>query len=314
MIFVYQSQLISFVIIALISVIQTQINYVESNLNNWACTQGLRQSPVAFSLDNSTFSDKIGIINDAYNDISNAIVRVTSNNLMEVVSLGNNVNWGYILIEYSGYIMKFDLKQIVIHSPIEHDVDVIMADVEVQLIHQRDLDYSSDVNEFQKKPDISEYLIVSVPFAVNGTISSEGNLIEILSGAYSENTAQITGVNIPLNTLNVVRGKRFFFYQGSQTFYPCNESHLHILIKDVTIMTNSSKDRFKSAFLSKFLNSINTKKATALGARSVIRNYFISQKEATDYEVPITLAENTKREESAKLAMTDCGKNCTSTN
>lgn len=300
-----------YVTVVLVSLIQSQIDYVEKSLNNWACTEGLRQSPVTFSVVNSTYSDKLGIINDAYNAISNSVVRVTSNNVMEIVSFSNNANWGHVLIEYFGYIMKFDLKQIVIHSPIEHDVDVIKADVEVQLIHQKDLDFTSDVNKFQKKPDVSEFLVISVPFAVNGTIPTEGNLIEILSGAYSDNLAQTTGVNIPLNTLNLVRGKRFFFYSGSQTIYPCNESHLHILISDITIMTELAREKFKGVFLSKFVNSINTKKTTTLGARSVIRNFFTSQLEQKTYEDPIALAESTKREDAAKQAKIDCGKNCT---
>lgn len=297
--------------VTFISFIQSQINYVESNLNNWACTEGLRQSPVAFSIDNSTYSDKITIINDAYNAISNVVVRVTSNNLMEVVSLGGNSDWGYVLIDYLGYIMKFNLKQIVIHSPIEHDVDFIKADVEIQLIHQKDLDYTTEVNKFQKKPDISEFLVISVPFAVNGTSTAEGNLIEILNGAYSENLALKTGANIPLNTLNLVRGKRFFFYQGSQTVYPCNESHLHILISDITIMTDLTKDKIKSVFLGKYVNGINTKKTTTLGARSIVRNFFISQDEANKYEDPIANAESTRREEAAKQAKLDCETNCT---
>lgn len=290
------------VIVALISVSQCQINYTDSNLNNWACSSGLRQSPIEFNLTNSTYSEMIGIISDEYQPIINAVVQMTSNNLIEVVSLGAQDSWGYALIQYSGYVMKFDLKQIVVHSPPEHTVDYISSEIEIQLIHQKDLDYTNDINKYQAKPDISEFLVISIPYAKNAATPADGNLIEILNTAYSETLNQRNSVNIPLDTLNLVRGKRFFFYQGSQTFYPCNESHLHLLISDITSVSPSTLNKFKSIFQQKFLNSLNTKKTTGLGARAVIRNFFVSQDEAAKYEDPITLAENTKREESATAA------------
>ena len=288
MIFKFKSLLLSIlsvlVTITLLNIYMGQnADYDKVVLDNWSCSAGRRQSPITLRADNSTQSDQYNLVNDNYKSFDNVILTF-NDNLLEITDRSNYIagsnNKGFVTFSYDGYMYKFDLEKIVVHVPSEHQVEGYRTDIEVEYIHKKDLNYVSTVNFNRKLPDVSEYLVVSTLYAVNGTNSDNDFLENLKNYFYSTGiTNNYLGMNLDLLSSGIMRAKRSFFYKGSDTQYPCNESHFRIVIADIFKVPQTTVDFYSATYKSKYLGETFAKTIAPLNGRDIYRNFYANKTE-----------------------------------
>lgn len=297
------------VAIATLSLISSQtINYTTTVLSNWACTSGNLQSPIQLSTDKSEFTSRINILNDDYQNIVNSIISLNKeNSLVEMKGLadfkaGTDGNYGSINIDYNDYHLKFNLKKVLIKTPGEHPVDGIYPDLELQLYHTKDLAYSPAINNYKRKPSVNEILVITVPYTLKSTVFDAGFIDRVIPSYKASIDSTTTGVNVNISDYNLVKDRSFFFYSGAQTFFPCNENALHLVIREPLFIRQETFTFFKSQVVGALYTSgINTKLAlNSYEGRLVYRNFFKSQAEADKILVPLMDQAKTKRDDEAK--------------
>ncbi len=293
---------------ALTSLNSQTINYTTTVLNNWACTSGNLQSPIELSTEKSEFTSRINILNDDYQVIVNSIISLNKlNNLVEYKGAaqfiaGTDGNYGSINIDYNDYHLKFNLNKVLIKTPGEHPINGVYPDLELQLIHSKDLAYSPAINNYKRKPSVNEILVITVPYSLKSTLSDGGFMDRIISNFKTNVDSTTTGININLSDYNLVKDRSFFFYSGAQTYFPCNENALHLVIKETLFLRQETFSYFKSQIVGSIYSSgINTKKAiNSYEGRTVFRNFFKSKAEADSILVPLIDSAKTKRDDEAK--------------
>lgn len=284
------------------------INYTTTVLNNWACTSGNLQSPIQLSTEKSEFTSRVNVLNDDYQMIVNSIVSLNKdNNLIEMKGLadfkaGKDGNYGSINIDYNDYHLKFDLKKVLIKTPGEHPVDGVYPDLELQLIHSKDLTYSPEINNYKRKPSVNEILVITVPYRLKSNVLDGGFIDRVIPTYKTSIDSTTTGLNINLSDFNLVKDRSFFFYSGAQTFFPCNENALHLVIREPLFIRQETFTFFKAQVVGAIYTSgINTKLAiNSYEGRLVYRNFFKSQAEADKILLPLLDSAKTKRDDEAK--------------
>lgn len=293
-------------------------------LNYWVCKSGSRQSPIYLNKTISEYSDQIEIHSESYTSIIDAVMYIDKTNYLVSVQNWDSAvsstqrNYGFVILNFNGYFMRFNLNQIVVHLTSEHFIETSdgrnFYDFEVQLFHTKDLNYSPRVNKYQKMPDISEYLIISIPYTLqnNVTTVTDGGFIDRLSTIYNNNLFSRTEIDpnnnknmlfstINLSAYNLLNSKSHYFYKGSQTSAPCDENHFHLYLSEPFLISKSTYDFFnKQVFTTdKFSNQKNTKQIVPLNYRKLTRNFFISQEEADNYMTPEREALKKEKEDKA---------------
>ena len=295
----------------LFTAVNTQnVDYKKEALNNWACNQGRRQSPIALSSKDSIYTDQVNVLNDSYNEITDGLIYYNPDNKqVEFAAKANALNkssgnYGFINIEYNGYIMKFDLQRIFLHVPAEHKIDNEYPDFEIQLYHKKDLKFTSLVNEYRRLPDINEYLVISIPYKVNTNnkiYSSDNGFLEKIKDYYTSSVKNDSkGISIDISDYNLAKNQSFYFYKGSMTFFPCNENHLHFILSDYNSISKETLDKFTiSIFKNIYLNGDNIKSSAEIYGRFSYRNFFINQDEANENLDPVFNKEKKRRDDLA---------------
>lgn len=259
------------------------LNYTSNVLNNWACSTGRRQSPLALNSTNSTYTNNFSLVYENYLAFEN-VVLTFSEGLLQIGDkqnlLAGTTNKGYVVFDYGGYYLKFNLEKIVVHVPSEHKIDGYFPDIEVQYYHRKDLDYVSTVNKYKTLPDISESLVISTFYSVNGTHSDSG-LLESLTNFYFASGVTINSFGVPLNIIpeGIIRDKKFYFYKGSDTMYPCNENHLRYVISDVYGISQAAVQFYQNAYQSRYIGNKFAKPLADFNGRVIYRNFYANSTE-----------------------------------
>ena len=245
------------------AITQNISNYERLNLNNWACNDGRRQSPIDLNEKNSNFTLNYSIIYENYKSFDDVVLTL------------------------NGFLHKYDLDKIVINTPSEHFLNGIESDLEMSFIHRKDIDYETEVNSFKKNTDINQYLIISFLYSVNGTNSDTG-FIDSVRNYYNalgvtENTV---GMKFDVFNSGLIKDKRFYLYSGSETVAPCSETHLHYVVADVYKISQESVNFYKNRYQFKYNNvdenqvSPNFRKSISpLNGRPVYRNFYANETE-----------------------------------
>lgn len=272
----------------------TKKTYFNQHLTNWACNDGRRQSPVMLQTQNSTYAENFSIVYEDYPNFNNLYVTSNlgdSSKVIEMVDFNRQNLGGYLVFELSGYQYKFDLQSIHVKYNAEHRIDGYFPDLELQFIHKKDLDYVSSANEFKKMPDVSEYLVVSVLYAINGTNSDNGFINSFSEGRFSSNrittNASFRGVNLNMVGNGLIANRRFYYYTGSETITPCSETHMYYVVADVFQINESTVNIFRRKFEDKYafdnFRRFN-KELAELNGRRVLRNFYIDEEERKELE------------------------------
>ena len=272
------------------AITQNISNYERLNLNNWACNDGRRQSPIDLNEKSSNFTLNYSIIYENYKSFED-VVLTFQNPLLEISDkvnlLNNSKDKGYVVLTLNGFLHKYDLEKIVINTPSEHFLNGIEADLEMSFIHRKDIDYETEVNSFKKNTDINQYLIISFLYSVNGTNSDTG-FIDNVRNYYNalgvtENTV---GMKFDVFNSGLIKDKRFYLYSGSETVAPCSETHLHYVVADVYKISQESVNFYKNRYQFKYNNldenqiSPNFRKSISpLNGRPVYRNFYANETE-----------------------------------
>lgn len=273
-----------FLIVTIIKSILSQgLDYTTTNLNNWACSVGKRQSPINLMPSNSTYTNNVSLVYENYLSLDNVVLSF-KNNILEINNknslLTNNNDKGYVVLDYAGYYYKFNLEKIYVHTPSEHSIDGVFADLEVHYYHRKDLDYTPTTNQYKKLPDVSEFLIISILYSANGT-QSDGGFIDNLRNYYYPTGITVNSFGLTLDIIpsGLIRDKRFFFYKGSETAFPCDETHMRYVVADIYSIKQESIQFYKKAYASKYVGGSFTKSISQLNGRSIYRNFYANTTE-----------------------------------
>lgn len=280
-------------------------------LNYWVCNSGSRQSPIYLNKTASEYSEQIEIHSESYTSIPDAVMYVDKVNYLATVENWDSAissvpsNYGFIVLNFNGYFMRFYLNQIAVHLSSEHSIDTSdnknYYDLEIQLFHSKDLSYSPNVNKYQKMPDISENLIISIPYTLQANVTklSDGGFVDKLASIYNSNLFGRTEIDpnnnknmlyatINFSNYNLLSSKSHYFYKGSQTTAPCDENHFHLYLTEPFLLSQVTYNFFSTQVFTtfNFNGQKNTKPIALLNYRKLTRNFFISQQEADDYLTP----------------------------
>ena len=268
---------------------QSLTSYSDTNFkNHWSCESGRRQSPVPLEIKESKYSNDFTIVYERYKVFDDMFLTFQGN-LLEVRDLESELTKinkkGHLIFAYEKYHFKFDLEQIVIKVPSEHLIDGIRSDLEVQFIHRKDLTYFSEVDQFKSKPDISQFLIISVLYSKDGTFSDSGFLENLSfsylpSGISNTNAALKFKFKFDLIESGLIRDKKAFVYSGSETVFPCSETHLHFVVADKYKISQNLLDFYKNEYMNRYTGNIFAKEVNKLNGRQVLRNFFNTTQES----------------------------------
>ena len=151
---------IFFLIIALIILTIAPINSIPEKWREYsACKYGRLQSPISLNEYDSTYT------------------------IMWTIPEGNFVNF-----EKEGVIKQYELKRIELYNGI-HEIDGKKGDYELHLVHEKNLDFNSNKNQYRKIVDANMYLTIVLRYKKdcdsNDNIictSDNGLLSKILDG------------------------------------------------------------------------------------------------------------------------------------
>lgn len=256
-----------------------RVNYRLANLQNRACSMGRLQSPIHLTTLNSTYNDSIFLASDSYLTITDAVLRYDGR-LLEIASLGAvngmNRNLGYVLLKKEGVVSKYDLRKVNIHTPAEHYIDGVRYELEIQFIHEKDLDFTSAVNDFKNPSDVNLFFVVSILFSTTGPYV-DNNFINRLFDYYNTDVTNQTTLNLELEETRLFRNRRFFFYEGSETVDPCDETHLYYVVADIFRVDPNVLQRFRDVYSTYYNNSDYNKPVSEYYGREIVRNFYTEQ-------------------------------------
>jgi carbonic anhydrase len=237
------------IVICLNNVLNALMDYTEKG---WPeiCSKGIGQSPIDLPPKEScsNLTDYIRIKSSNYNIIKNVTLTLLhdykfwfkietdyrrSTEIYDVLELVKNK------ISYA-----YELKYIQIHSPSDHKSNGEAYDVELQLVHEKNIHWMS-INGITNDPDFkNNILIISIMFQADQTASNNTNINLDLNkmnfGSYAKNTT-----SLDLNPY-VKSSGAFFHYEGSLTNVECDETVNWIIMEKIEAMSTNQLKEIKN--------------------------------------------------------------------
>ena len=213
-------------IITLIILCITPINSISEQWRDYsACKYGRLQSPISLNEYESTYSNSFSFVYQYY---KNNNINTTNNSytIMWTIPEGNFVNF-----EKEGVIKQYELKRIELYNGI-HEIDGKKGDYELHLVHEKNLDFNSNKNQYRKIVDANMYLTIVLRYKKdcdNTTficISDNGLL------------SQLKINEIDLNNYPIYQDKRAYLYEGSFLYMPCDENVNYYVVNDFFSLEN----------------------------------------------------------------------------
>jgi len=249
-------------------------NYRALYTSSLTCETGRLQSPLNLQTSNSQFNSTINTIYYDYNLINFASLGVSSDGrILQVQSGLPTNNFGYIALSRAGVIKQYELKAIEINIPAEHQIDGVTYDLEVKFIHEKVLPFETNVNQYRKLSDGNTHLIISILYSQNANLTDNGflnNLLATFNKPYNPFFFQ-PSFNLDINSYNLFREKRWFFYEGSFTSFPCDENANHIVIRDPYQINELTV--FQTLYSQMYNNTVISKPVNDPYGRAIYRNY-----------------------------------------
>ena len=251
---------------------------------NWPsiCKKGKKQSPINLPLDKwkLNLENVMSIVKIDYN--ISAIVDAGVN-LQNETTIDDKTNSsfmylnaskiGSIEIEKKNFKYKYDLSHVQFVFPPEHKLGDSLSDLEMQMVHIKNISFNNDSDRPDKDPTFKK-LIISVLFDAlnpdddmniqNLRVSSLGTIKDFNFTKYP-----------PLH-------QGFLFYEGSLTKPPCTEDVNWIVNIKKEVMSKEQLQHFASWFIdSGYSTKGNSRKTQNTNGRIV---YYGSTPEYTDYD------------------------------
>ena len=238
------------------------------------CEMGRLQSPLNLQTSNSQFNSTINTIYYDYTPINFASLGVSADGrILQVKSAQTLNNFGYVALARGGVIKQYALKRIEINTPAEHQIDGVSYDLEVKFIHEKVLPFESNVNQYRRLSDGNTNLVISILYSQNANLTDNGFLNDLAATwnqTYNLDYSQ-ANFNLDINSYNLFREKRWFFYEGSFTSFPCDETVNNIVIRDPYQINELSL--FETIYSKMYNTSVISKPINDPYGRAIYRNY-----------------------------------------
>jgi carbonic anhydrase len=222
------------------------ISYLNSQIINYdekkwpaLCLKGIEQSPLNLP-DPSKLprpGSKFQFVTFAY-ELLGGIKLELRNDQDYRLNIGPYSTQNYVIILKDGAVYKYNLVDMVIKYRGEHKFNDKETDLEIQIVHEKDSNYSfGDIFDSDPFPFTTK-LVIAIPLRLNTSVS--GSFLEDLNA----NTRDFVK-NLDLNKfINANVG--YYYYAGSATTPPCEENTDWIVMQDIqainSIQLNSIKD------------------------------------------------------------------------
>ena len=220
-----------------------------------ACKYGRLQSPISLNEFDSSYSNSFSFVFQYYRNSN--ITRSNTYTIKWEISEGNFVNF-----EKDGVIKQYELKRIELYNG-THEIDGKKGDYELHLVHEKNLDFNSNKNQYRKIVDANMYLVIVLRYKKdcnNDTficISDNGLLSQLNSNT-----------SIDLNNYPIYQDKRAYLYEGSFLYNPCDENVNYYVVNDFFYFdtgivindpegfneTINQKERYDRPVLKNFMN------------------------------------------------------------
>ena len=218
-------------IITLIILCITPINSISEQWRDYsACKYGRLQSPISLNEYESTYSNSFSFVYQYYKN-NNINTTKNSYTIMWTIPEGNFVNF-----EKEGVIKQYELKRIELYNGI-HEIDGKKGDYELHLVHEKNLDFNSNKNQYRKIVDANMYLTIVLRYKKdcdNTTficISDNGLLSQLKINESIIN-------NFDLSNYPIYQDKRAYLYEGSFLYMPCDENVNYYVVNDFFSLEN----------------------------------------------------------------------------
>ena len=169
------------------------------------CRLGRLQSPIEINEYQSIYSKDFSFVYQDYKDISPAIsININHDNYAFVTDL----NGGYINFERGGVIKQYALKRIELYPGL-HIINEEMPDYEIHLVHEKNLDFKTNKNQYRRIQDPNMFLTVVLRYKKNCSgenkiCASDNNLLnDLLNNNF-----------LGLRNYPIFQDKRAFLYEG----------------------------------------------------------------------------------------------------
>lgn len=219
-----------------------------------ACQIGRLQSPIEIKEYESIYANNFSFVYQSYNGGTLSSIKNSYALRMDVK------NGGYINFERGGVIKQYQFIRAELY-PALHKIDGDDFDYELHLIHEKNLDFVTNKNQYRSIQDANMFLVIVLRYSNcnNKACTSDNGLLKTIFPDSS---------TINLNNYNVFQDKRAFFYEGSFVHIPCDENVNYYIVKDFFLFDNpniSDDDK-------KYIESIKISPAEKFG-RPVYKNF-----------------------------------------
>jgi carbonic anhydrase len=283
--------LFAITLLVLASAVISQEDYRKLYTSSTTCKMGRLQSPLNLADSLSSYNSTINTIYYEYRTIDNAYIDWNSEGRVLEIKPANDIsNFGFLGFSRGGVIKQYALRKIQISYPAEHSIEGYLPQAEVKLIHEKMLGYQTAVDQYRSIPDANSYLTISLLFSTNGNSTDNGFIDLILSNYISRSSNSTISQTISVNLLSyrLFLDRRFFFYEGSFTSTPCDETVNYLVIKDLFTLSPQANAILSGAY-SKFTNSQANKLQAEYFGRKVNRNYILQGESLNAYSIGLNL-------------------------
>lgn len=266
-----------FTVVSILSlIIKCQNTYQEIFNNGLTCKTGRIQSPLELSDVASNYSQENLITNINYLSLNNLYVALNERILKVFQGNVNAQNFGNINFKKNGYLSQYQLIDIEFYYTAEHFIkeggSAIVPDVEVKLIHKKSNKFSSSANQNRNFTESNSYLIVSLLYKQNATFSDNGFLTDLI-GVYNPTKSPMLMKNVDLDKYNLIESNRYYMYDGSFSYFPCDEDVSYVVVKDLFSIRENDLNKIVTIYSNKYSSPFVNKAIAKPYGRPIYRNF-----------------------------------------
>ena len=201
------------------------------------------QSPIKIDENETVYANNFSFVYQSYNDIK--VIKKDGENYATIYELAANNHGGYINFERGGVIKQYEFMRFEIYPGI-HEIDGDNGDYELHIIHEKNLDFITNKNQYRSIQDASKSLVIVLRYKNNCNkdikcISDDGLMDKITSTdtTGTETTSQLFN----LKDYPIFQDKRAYFYEGSTLHIPCDENVNYYVVKDYFSSTSGDSQK-----------------------------------------------------------------------
>jgi carbonic anhydrase len=247
----------------LIIIVLFHFSLLESYQENWrnypTCKIGRMQSPIEIKEYESIYANNFSFVYQSYKGSN---LKLESNKYAYIKTIDDN--GGYINFERGGVIKQYQFIRAEIYPGL-HKIDEKIADYELHLIHEKNLDFITNKNQYRSIQDANMYLVIVLRYSSctgdKVPCISDNGLLEKLKSVEEDESNQIN-----LNDYKIFQDKRAYFYEGSFVHIPCDENVNYYVVKDFFFLNGNIEE------VDNLLTSDDIKSANRFG-RPVYKNF-----------------------------------------